>query len=60
MSPKGWTPNCVSRVGSCDRDDPVLPDERLEINTLDGMDSVDSTGLDRGTIQLFVDGVPVP
>ena len=34
--------------------------DRLEINTLDGMDSVDSNGLDPGTIQLFVDGVPVP
>lgn len=34
--------------------------DRLEINTLAGMDTVDSTGLAAGAIQLFVDGVLVP
>jgi Ca2+-binding RTX toxin-like protein len=34
--------------------------DRLEINTLDGSDSVDSGGLAAGTIQLFVDGTLVP
>jgi hypothetical protein len=34
--------------------------DRLEINTLDGTDSVDSSGLAAGVIQLFVDGVLVP
>jgi hypothetical protein len=34
--------------------------DRLEINTLDGPDSVDSSGLAAGVIQLFVDGVLVP
>jgi predicted lipoprotein with Yx(FWY)xxD motif len=34
--------------------------DRLEINTLVGRDSVDSTGLAPGVIQLIVDGVPVP
>jgi Ca2+-binding RTX toxin-like protein len=33
--------------------------DRLEINTLDGSDSVDSVGLAAGTIQLFVDGALV-
>jgi Ca2+-binding RTX toxin-like protein len=36
------------------------PGDRLDINTLDGQDSVDSGGLAAGTIQLFVDGVLVP
>jgi hypothetical protein len=30
------------------------------VNTLDGNDTVDSSGLVAGTIQLFVDGVLVP
>jgi Ca2+-binding RTX toxin-like protein len=34
--------------------------DRLEINTLAGTDTVDSTGLAPGVIQLFVDGVLVP
>jgi Ca2+-binding RTX toxin-like protein len=34
--------------------------DRLEINTLDGRDSVESAGLAAGAIQLFVDGVLVP
>jgi Ca2+-binding RTX toxin-like protein len=34
--------------------------DRLEINTLAGTDSVDSTALAAGAIQLFVDGVLVP
>ena len=34
--------------------------DRLEINTLAGTDTVDSTGLAAGAIQLFVDGVLVP
>ncbi len=34
--------------------------DRLEINTLDGRDSVDSGGLAAGAIQLFVDGIVVP
>ena len=34
--------------------------DRLEINTLDGTDTVDSAGLAAGAIQLFVDGVLVP
>jgi Ca2+-binding RTX toxin-like protein len=36
------------------------PGDRLDVNTLDGSDSVDSGGLAAGTIQLFVDGVLVP
>jgi Ca2+-binding RTX toxin-like protein len=39
---------------------PEFANDRLEINTLEGMDSVDSSNLDPGAIQLFVDGVPVP
>ena len=39
---------------------PEFANDRLEINTLEGRDSVDSSNLDPGTIQLFVDGVPVP
>ncbi len=34
--------------------------DRLEINILDGRDSVDSSGLAAGAIKLFVDGVLVP
>jgi predicted lipoprotein with Yx(FWY)xxD motif len=34
--------------------------DRLEVNTLDGNDTVDSAGLAARTIQLFVDGVLVP
>ena len=34
--------------------------DRLEVNTLAGNDTVDSVGLADGSIQLFVDGVPVP
>ena len=34
--------------------------DRLEINTLAGRDTVDSGGLAAGAIQLFVDGVLVP
>lgn len=34
--------------------------DRLEINTLDGRDTVDSAGLAAGAIQLFVDGALVP
>jgi hypothetical protein len=34
--------------------------DRLEINTLAGTDTVDSSGLAAGVIQLFVDGVLVP
>ena len=34
--------------------------DRLEIDTLAGTDSVDSAGLAAGAIQLFVDGVLVP
>ncbi len=32
--------------------------DRLDINTLDGDDAVDTSGLAAGVIQLFVDGVP--
>jgi Ca2+-binding RTX toxin-like protein len=39
---------------------PEFANDRLEINTLDGTDAVDSSGLAAGAIQLFVDGVPVP
>jgi hypothetical protein len=34
--------------------------DRLDINTLAGTDTVDSTGLAAGAIKLFVDGVLVP
>jgi hypothetical protein len=34
--------------------------DRLEINTLNGNDNVNSAGLAAGVIQLFVDGVLVP
>jgi predicted lipoprotein with Yx(FWY)xxD motif len=39
---------------------PEFANDRLEINTLEGRDSVDSSDLAPGTIQLSVDGVPVP
>jgi hypothetical protein len=34
--------------------------DRLEIHTLAGTNTVDSTALSAGAIQLFVDGVLVP
>jgi hypothetical protein len=34
--------------------------DRLEINTLAGSDSVDSAGLAAGAIQLLVDGILIP
>jgi predicted lipoprotein with Yx(FWY)xxD motif/Ca2+-binding RTX toxin-like protein len=39
---------------------PEGANDRLDVNTLDGSDTVDSSGLAAGTIQLFVDGVLVP
>ena len=39
---------------------PEAANDRLEINTLAGTDSVASAGLAAGAIQLFVDGVLVP
>jgi Ca2+-binding RTX toxin-like protein len=39
---------------------PEAANDRLEINTLAGSDTVDSEGLAAGAIQLFVDGVLVP
>jgi len=39
---------------------PEVANDRLEIDTLDGRDAVDSSGLAAGAIQLFVDGVPIP
>jgi Ca2+-binding RTX toxin-like protein len=39
---------------------PEAVNDRLEINTLAGNDTVDSSGLSAGAIQLFVDGVLVP
>jgi hypothetical protein len=39
---------------------PEVANDRLEINTLAGNDTVDSSGLAAGAIQLFVDGVLVP
>jgi predicted lipoprotein with Yx(FWY)xxD motif len=39
---------------------PEVANDRLEINTLEGRDAVDSSGLAAGAIQLVVDGVPVP
>src|SRR5262249_17393463 len=36
------------------------PNDRLDINTLDGRDTVGSVGLATGTIRLFADGVLVP
>jgi hypothetical protein len=37
-----------------------VANDRLEINTLAGRDTVDSSGLAAGAIQLLVDGIPVP
>jgi Ca2+-binding RTX toxin-like protein len=39
---------------------PEVANDRLEINTLAGTDSVESAGLAAGAIQLFVNGVLVP
>ena len=39
---------------------PEAANDRLEINTLAGTDTVDSGGLAPGAIQLFMDGVLVP
>ncbi len=39
---------------------PEAANDRLEINTLAGSDTVDSSGLAPGLLQLFVDGVLVP
>ncbi len=39
---------------------PEIANDRLELNTLAGTDTVDSGALAAGAIQLFVDGVPVP
>jgi len=39
---------------------PEAANDRLEINTLAGTDTIDSAGLAAGAIQLFVDGVLVP
>jgi hypothetical protein len=39
---------------------PEAANDRLEINTLAGNDTVDATGLAAGAIQLFVDGALVP
>ena len=39
---------------------PEGANDRLEVNTLDGRDAVDSGGLAAGAIQLLVDGIPVP
>jgi hypothetical protein len=40
--------------------DSEAANDRLEINTLEGRDNVDSAGLAPGAIQLLVDGVAVP
>jgi hypothetical protein len=34
--------------------------DRLDVNTLAGTDTVDSSGLAAGAIQLFVDGLLIP
>ena len=39
---------------------PEGANDRLEVNTLDGRDAVDSGDLAAGAIQLLVDGIPVP
>ena len=39
---------------------PEAANDRLEINTLAGTDTVATIGLAAGAIQLFVDGIPVP
>ena len=38
----------------------VAAGDRLEIDTLAGTDTVDTTGLAAGAIQLFADGVLIP
>jgi len=38
---------------------PDVANDRLEINTFDGIDTVNSDDLAAGAIQLIVDGVPV-
>jgi hypothetical protein len=38
---------------------PEGANDRLEVNTLEGQDTVDSSGLAPGTIQLFVDDMTV-
>ena len=37
-----------------------VANDRLEINTLAGTDTVDAEGLAAGAIQLLIDGIPVP
>ena len=39
---------------------PEVANDRLEIATLAGADTVDTLGLAAGAIQLVVDNVPVP
>jgi Ca2+-binding RTX toxin-like protein len=39
---------------------PEVANDRLEINTLEGLDTLDSAGLAAGAIQLFFDGVSIP
>jgi Ca2+-binding RTX toxin-like protein len=39
---------------------PEVANDRLDIDTLPGRDTVDAGGLAAGAIQLFVNGVPVP
>ena len=39
---------------------PEGANDRLEVNTLAGTDTVDAGGLAAGAIQLFVDGLLVP
>jgi hypothetical protein len=39
---------------------PEGANDRLDLNTLDGIDTLDSSGLAAGTIQLFFDGILVP
>ena len=48
----GLTPTAILR--------PEVANDRLEVNTLAGTDTVDSIGLAAGAIQLFVDDVLVP
>ena len=39
---------------------PEFTTDRLAFNTFDGIDTLDSSQLAPGTIQVFFDGVPVP
>jgi Ca2+-binding RTX toxin-like protein len=39
---------------------PEAANDRLEINTLSGIDTLDSSKLTAGVIQLFFDGIPIP